>query len=148
MVINDNPASLQEIAPENRILLLPHCLRPSQQCKARYDREKGLLCTGCSESCPINRLKIAAEKRGFGGVCIAPGGSLAIRYVKAHQPEAIVAVACEKELEMGVKTVASFSDNGSNNNTPEMVMLTIPLTRDGCVDTGVDVKAVLEIINL
>jgi len=145
MSINNNPTALQEIAPENRVLLLPHCLRSSQQCQARYDRDRGLLCEGCKEDCPINQLKTAAEKRGFGGVCIAPGGSLAIRYLETQQPQGIVAVACAKELEMGILAVESSSNNG--NNPIEIVMLTIPLCRDGCVDTEVDVEAVKKVIN-
>lgn len=145
MVIND-PASLRKVAPENRILLLPHCLRLSQRCTARYDRDEGLLCESCQEDCPINQLKTAAEKRGFGGICIAPGGSLAIRYVEKHHPQGIIAIACAKELELGIQAVVSLSDNG--NNPHEMVLLTIPLCRDGCVDTEVDLEVAREAINL
>ena len=145
MTINNNPTDLREIAPENRVLLLPHCLRSSQQCKARYDRDRGLLCESCKEDCPINQLKTAAEERGFGGVCIAPGGSLAIHYVETQQPQGIVAVACEKELEIGMQAVLSLSNNGDNPR--DIVVLTIPLCRDGCVDTEVDLEAVKEIIN-
>ena len=145
MVIND-PVSLKEIAPQNRVLLLPHCLRLSQRCTARYDREEGLLCKNCTQDCPINQLKTAAKERGFGSVCIAPGGSMAVRYLETHRPRGIVAVACGRELEMGVRAVASLSDNG--NNPTEMVLYTIPLCQDGCVDTRVDLGAVLEVINL
>ncbi|OQY19582.1 MAG: hypothetical protein B6I34_09430 [Anaerolineaceae bacterium 4572_32.1] len=145
MIIN-TPASLRDVAPERRILLLPHCLRFSQQCNASYDRETGLLCEGCDQECPINQLKTAAEKQGFEGVCIAPGGSLAIQYIKKHQPQGIVAVACSKELEMGIRAVAEFSENGGNLH--DVVLVTVPLARDGCVDTEVDVNAVLEIIDL
>ena len=138
---------MREIAPQNRVLLLSHCLRPSKQCTARYDRDKGLLCESCTEDCPLNQLKTAAEKRGFGGVCIAPGGSLAIHYLEEHLPQAIVAVACHKELELGIQAVASLSNNGCNPHDT-VVLLTIPLCRDGCVDTEVDVETVKEAINL
>lgn len=145
MVIND-AESLQEIAPKDRVLLLPHCLRLSQRCRARYDRNEGLLCESCEESCPINQLKTAALERGMGGVCIAPGGSLAIRYIETHRPQGIVAVACGKELELGIREVSSLGDNGSNSNN--LVIMTIPLCRDGCVDTEVDMEAVMEAIDL
>lgn len=145
MIITD-PASLQKVVPQDRVLLLPHCLRPSQRCTAHYNRDEGLLCKSCEEHCPINKLKSAAMERGFGGVCIAPGGSLALRYVKRHQPHGIVAVACDKELLMGIQTIASLHDNGSR--THDVVILTVSLCRDGCVDTEVDQRAVLEIINL
>lgn len=146
-MLTRDPESMREIAPENRVLLLPQCLRPSKQCNAHYDRDEGLLCESCTEACPINQLKTAAEKRNFGGVCIAPGGSLAIRYVEAHQPQGIVAVACHMELELGIQAVTSLSNNG-NNPPNTVVLLTIPLRRDGCVDTGVDLETVTKTINL
>ena len=141
-----NSTSLCQIAPEKRVLLLPHCLRPSASCTARYDREQGLLCESCEENCSINQLKTAAEKRGFGGVCIAPGGSLALYYIKTHLPEGIVAVACGKELEMGIRAVISLGNNGDHQNN--VVLETVSLCQDGCIDTQVDLDAVLEIINL
>ncbi len=144
MHINDS-ASLREIEPQDRVLLLPHCLRLSKRCNARYDRAKGLVCEGCTADCPINQLKTAAEERGLGGVCIAPGGSLAVRYIEEHQPQGVVAVACDKELEMGIQAVAS-SGTGSNGNG--LVVMAIPLSRDGCVDTQVNLEAVVTAINL
>jgi hypothetical protein len=145
VILNDF-ATLRRVEPENRVLLLPHCLRPSQRCTARYDRDKGLLCKSCSEDCPINQLKTSAEARGFGDVCIAPGGSLALRYVETRQPEGIVAVACGKELKMGIEAIMSLSNNGGSLHT--MVIVTVPLFRDGCVDTGVDLEAVMKVIDL
>jgi hypothetical protein len=143
-MIIDNPPALQKVLPKNRVLLLPHCLRSSQLCQARYDRDEGLVCKGCKKDCPINQLKTAAVERGFGGVCIAPGGSLAIHFVKTHRPQGVVAVACDKELEMGKQALISLD----GAIPPELVLLTIPLSRDGCIDTEVDTTAVLRAINL
>jgi len=137
---------MKEIPPADRVLLLSHCLKISARCQARYDREVGLMCEGCEEECPINRIVKAAQERGFGGVCIAPGGKLAIRYVEKHHPKGIVAVACRSELQEGIEAVSHLSGNGTGWDEP--IIITIPLLREGCVDTEVDVEAVLEAIKL
>jgi hypothetical protein len=53
----------------------------------------------------------------------------------------VVAVACEKELAEGVEGVKALA---KVNLTPLTVI--IPLVKDGCVDTEVDVVKALEII--
>jgi hypothetical protein len=68
---------------------------------------------------------------------------LAVNYVKETHPEAIVAVACQKELEEGIHGVQQLSDG-----EPTPVIAIIPLTRDGCVDTEVDEERALELIAL
>lgn len=96
---------LSRIPPSQRILLLPHCLRPSQTCSGKYNKQ-GLQCSeDCTEDCTTGRLRRAALGLGYKGVCITPGGRLAVNYVKDTHPEAIVAVACQKELEEGLHAV-------------------------------------------
>ncbi len=134
---------LAETPPGRRILLLPHCLRRSAHCRAKYNRE-GLQCVGCRPDCPVNRLRTAASELGYGGVCVSPGGRLAVRYVKEIRPEAIVAVACPQELEEGMEAVSRLS-NG-RNSAP--VVVVVPLLKDGCVDTEVDVEAAIGKLSL
>jgi len=81
---------------------------------------------------------------GYKGVCIAPGGRLAVNYVKETHPEAIVAIACQKELEEGVHGVQQLSDSGR----PAPVIAIVPLAKDGCVDTEVDEERAMEVIGL
>ncbi len=50
---------LSQIDPSERILLLPHCLRQSNTCVAKYDQQ-GLQCAGCNPDCSVNRLRTAA----------------------------------------------------------------------------------------
>jgi uncharacterized protein len=99
---------LSQIAPAERILLLPHCLRKSNTCQAKYDSH-GLQCAGCNPECSINRLRSAAVDYGYKGVCVAPGGRLAVNFVKEYRPKAVVAIACSKELEEGVQGVSSLA---------------------------------------
>ena len=135
-------ALLGAVPPEERVLLLPHCLRRSDHCRARYTREAGLQCEGCDAECPINRILQSARARHFGAILVAPGGSMAVGFLKEHKLPAILAVACPKELAMGVDAVVSLSRNGW-----DPVLITLDLTRDGCVDTEVDVDLVVEFIN-
>jgi hypothetical protein len=64
-----------------------------------------------------------------------------VRAVAETRPEAIIAVACDKELADGVAAVHALEWNGSSP-----LIYQIPLSRDGCVDTDVDVAAALVVI--
>jgi hypothetical protein len=133
---------LAQIEPSERILLLPHCLRRSNTCKAGYNGE-GLQCVECNPECPVNRLNSAANRNGYKGVCVAPGGRLAIKYVYEKQPRAVIAVACEKELDEGVKGIENTVSEGS-----KPLIIIVPLVKDGCIDTEVDVDVAIEIISV
>lgn len=124
-----------------RVLLLPHCLRPSQDCPGKMTKQ-GLNCAGCSlADCAIYKLRAAAAVVGYGGVCVAPGGRLAIRFLAEHQPDGVIAIACDKELEEGLDAIAQMEWEGDRP-----IVLTFPLSQDGCVDTEVDVETAREII--
>lgn len=135
---------LADVPVSRRILLLPHCLRRSDRCQARYDRELGLLCQGCDKTCAINILRTAALALGYSGVCIAPGGSLAARFLKEQKPQGLVAIACDKEIDLGLEAVCELLTNGDLPTAPVSVF--IRLSRDGCVDTEVDQKVALQAI--
>jgi hypothetical protein len=141
--MNFNQSQFSHIEPSERILLLPHCLRRSENCKAKYTK-RGLECVGCTPTCPINVLRNAALRLGYKGVCVAPGGSLALNYIREMKPKAIVAVACQKELLEGIDAVKELSGNGDSD--PPVVV--VPLLRDGCIDTEVDEKKALEMLSL
>lgn len=133
---------LAGVPAAQRVLLLPHCLRQSNSCKGKYDK-LGLQCQECNPDCAINRLRAAAIERGYRGVCVAPGGRLAVTYIENTRPRAVVAVACAKELEEGVQNV-----NGLKVAAPKPVIVIVPLVKDGCVDTEVDINLALETIEL
>ncbi len=141
--MTDEEIQFADIDPSERILLMSHCLRPSQSCNAKYDK-KGLICDdNCNELCVIGRLRKIALALNYKGVCIAPGGSLAVKYVKEIVPEGIVAIACHKELEEGIEAVEQLA-----GEIKAPVVLTVPLTKDGCVDTEVDENVALRAIRI
>lgn len=135
---------LAEVSPAERVLLLSHCLRPSQTCPGKVHK-RGLVCPeGCTEDCVLGRLRQAALALGYKGVCIASGGSMAYKFVAEQKPRGIVAVACPKELAEGVEAVLDLAS--SNDEAPAIVV--VPLTKDGCVDTEVDEAQALAAISL
>lgn len=129
------------IPAAERILLLPHCLRHAETCKAKYSKT-GLDCMECDPKCAVNRLRKAALEIGYKGVCVAPGGRLAVSYVNERRPRVIMAVACQKELDEGIGNVKELA----NDYSP--LVIVIPLTKDGCVNTEVDVEEAGEIIRV
>jgi hypothetical protein len=141
------PATEQEfaeIAPGERILLLPHCLRPSQTCPGKPSKA-GLVCPeDCTEACVIRVLREEALRQGYGGVCVAAGGKMALRFVKQNGARGILAVACDEELKMGVEAVEKLEKY--RDNRPCFIV--VPLLKDGCVDTEVDVDEVVAALSL
>jgi hypothetical protein len=126
------------------MLLLPHCLRPAKDCPGKMTRQ-GVICDGCTRTdCKVQPIRQAALKAGYKSICIAPGGRLAVRCVADVRPAGIIAVACDKELEEGVAAVQSLDWTDRQGAVPPI--LQIPLTRDGCVDTDVDIGLAVQMI--
>jgi hypothetical protein len=142
--MNEIKQKLSSVEPNQRVLLLSHCLRPSQTCPGKFDK-KGLVCPDdCSEDCVLGRLRKYALAMGYSGVCIAAGGAMALRFVREHSPDGIVAVACDKELAEGVDGVTELFED--SEEVPAIVV--VPLLKDGCVDTEVDEGQVIGAISL
>jgi len=124
-----------------RVLLLPYCLRPSQDCPGKMTKQ-GLDCAGCTiVECAIYQLRTSAAEAGYGGTCVAPGGRLAMRFLTEHQPAGAVAIACHKELEEGQEAIDQME---WANGRPAVAA--VPLLQDGCVDTEVDVEMARAVI--
>ncbi len=141
---NELEKQLSDVEPAERVLLLSHCMRPSQTCPGKFSKE-GLQCPAdCKISCVLLIARRAAAELGYKGVCIAAGGAQALRFVKERKPHGIIAVACDKELEEGVQSVAKLADQLEE---PPAIMV-VPLLKDGCVDTEVDEAAMLRAIRL
>lgn len=137
---------IENIDFKDRILLISHCLRNSKSCKAQMSKT-GLQCRDdCPNPCSIGQLRKLAERKGYKGVCIAPGGSMAIKYVEEKQPRAIIAIACKKELNEGMEAIRELNNKSKFNGKDMPVIKTIPLTKDGCVDTEIDVISAAKII--
>jgi len=132
-----------QVPPGERILLLPHCLRRSAACAAKSSAQ-GLQCLSCTPACPINQLRRKALDLGYREVCVASGGQMALKRVAESKPLAVVAVACAKELAEGIEGIKTLMSGDS----PLPAIAIIPLAKDGCVDTEVDIEQALRMVAL
>ena len=120
---------------ERRIFLLPQCLRSLTHCRGEFD-ELGLLCAGCG-ACPIGQLEEEAEELGY-IVLVAEGTTIACRLLEMGLVDAVMGVSCLSVLERAFAPMSEDAIPG----------IAIPLLRDGCQSTAVDVAQVREALAL
>jgi geranylgeranyl pyrophosphate synthase len=118
---------------EKRLLLLPKCLRNAEECPAKFD-EIGLLCEHCGR-CVIDDLQSQAERLGY-AVLIAEGSPVVMSLIEAGRIEGVVGASCLSVLEK----VFPYMEAGA------VPGIAIPLLRDGCANTSVDLDWVWEAI--
>jgi geranylgeranyl pyrophosphate synthase len=138
MVLASNAAWTEALAGvpfDRRLLLLPQCLRDQARCAADVD-EFGLICHHCGH-CPIHELQEAAERLGY-VVLVAEGTVAVTSLLDSGKIEAVVGVGCLASLER----VFPYMDAGA------IPGLAIPLLRDGCANTSVDLDWVWDAIQL
>ena len=123
-----NEKSFNQIDNNDKILVLPHCLR-NPKCEAKLD-STGLHCTDCNR-CVIGVLKNKAEDKGY-GVFIIPGSTFLKKIAQKNKFKAVLGVACYQDLNLAMMHLSKFHCQG------------VPLLKDGCVCTKVDIRAVLD----
>jgi hypothetical protein len=123
-----NEKLYKKIKPQEKIVVLPHCLRDAD-CEAKLE-SSGLVCKDCNR-CVIGVIKTKAEEKGF-KVFIIPGSTFLKKILEKNNFKAVLGVACYQDLNLAMMKLSKFSCQG------------VPLLKDGCINTKVDVKAVLE----
>jgi hypothetical protein len=119
--------SFASIPYKERILLLPQCLRATD-CPAELGKY-GYECQECGK-CVVKTIKHIAEKLGYKGTFILPGGRLAQKILTELEPKACLGVACSKELVLGSFLCEKMGVIGQG----------VALLRDGCINTLVDLR--------
>ncbi|RMG01969.1 MAG: DUF116 domain-containing protein [Nitrospirae bacterium] len=114
------------------LLLLPHCLQ-IDKCDIRITHNIHN-CKKCGR-CEIKDLIEIADENNL-DLFVATGGTLARRIVKDLRPEAIVAVACERDLSSGIVDTYPLPVLGIPNERPY----------GPCLNTQVDLERVKEAI--
>lgn len=123
-----NEKLFSKIKPKDKILVLPHCLRHAK-CQANLETS-GIICKNCNK-CVIGVLKNKGEEMGY-KVYIIPGSQFLKKIVEQNKFKAILGVACYQDLNLCMMNLSNYPVQG------------VPLLRDGCVNTKVDSRAVLE----
>jgi len=103
------------VTPEKLLLLAPHCLQ-NAQCPHKITFDIGN-CRRCG-NCDISELLRLCEGYGI-NLAVATGGTLARQFVHRYRPEAIVAIACERDLSSGIQDTAPLPVLGVLNERPE-----------------------------
>ncbi len=119
---------------EDKVFIGPQCMR-HPECKARCDPRVGYICLGCGK-CDYARLKKASEQYGY-KMFIVPGDSFVRKIIKLHKPKAALAIACFEELN---ESMCSFAHVLPGHG--------VPLLRDGCFNTAVNVEDVIDKMRL
>ncbi|MDP1553624.1 MAG: DUF116 domain-containing protein [Methanobacteriaceae archaeon] len=127
-----NEKKFKSISDDEKLLILPHCLR-NPKCEATLE-PSGMVCTGCNK-CVIGVLKEKAEIKGY-KVFIIPGSTFLKKIIEQNNFKAVLGVACYQDLNLSMMKLSKFAPQG------------VPLSRDGCVKTKVDPKAVLDKMGL
>ncbi len=115
------------------LLLLPHCIQVND-CQIRLTHNI-FNCKRCGR-CEVKDLIGISEQYGL-NLFVATGGTLARKIVMEARPDAIVAVACERDLSSGVVDTFPMPVLGIPNERPH----------GPCFNTRVDldqVKAAIE----
>ena len=123
------------IPKEQRLLLLPICLRNHEHCKAASD-ELGLICEQCG-SCVIPEITEKAENFGL-NVLVAESSSSVGEWVERGELQGIIGVSCLNSLEKAFASMLRHAIPG----------IAIPLIADGCKDTDFDLSALDEALNI
>ena len=108
---------------EKRILFLPHCLKSTKQCKAKYGDE-GLKCKRCGK-CDISSLIALSEEFGYNNAFVTPGGSMVKKLIIKHKPKAVLGVCCYHEANLAFDEL-----RGTDVHAQAVLLL-----HDGCRDT-------------
>ncbi|MDD2420846.1 MAG: DUF116 domain-containing protein [Heliobacteriaceae bacterium] len=104
-----------KVAPGKVLVLVPHCLqRTACRHKITLDINN---CTNCGR-CPVTGLRKLADRYRV-KMAVVSGGTLARKVVKESNAQAVVAVACERDLTSGIQDMAGVPVLGILNDRPE-----------------------------
>ncbi len=118
----------KKLRPERLLILMPHCIQ-FDNCKIKVTRNVRN-CVGCGR-CEIGELVSLMDEFGI-NLFISTGGTVARRKVYEDRPDAVIAVACERDLTSGLQ-----------DSYPLPVLAIINKRPMGyCMETGVDLKDV------
>lgn len=102
------------LTPRRLLLLLPQCLQRSD-CKIRIAGDI-LNCQQCG-NCQIKEIINICKHYGL-RACVATGGTLARKIIVEQKPQAVIAVACERELVDGIQDCYPLPVFGILNQRP------------------------------
>ncbi|MBF0568552.1 MAG: DUF116 domain-containing protein [Nitrospirae bacterium] len=131
--LNNKLVLKQGIKTRKILLMLPHCLQ-IDKCDIRITNNI-YNCKRCGR-CGVKDLIAVSEEKKV-ELYMATGGSVARKIVTDVRPQAIVAVACERDLSSGIVDSYPLPVIGIHNERPY----------GPCFNTNVSIEKVIEAIN-
>ncbi|MDR3564851.1 MAG: DUF116 domain-containing protein [Negativicutes bacterium] len=126
-----------QVKPERLLILTPHCIQ-NESCPHKITRDASN-CRECGK-CRVGDLVALSREYGV-HLAVVTGGTLARKVVKTLRPQAILAIACERDLTTGIQDVFPLPAVGILNERPE----------GPCCNTSVDIarveKAIKDFLN-
>jgi len=96
------------------LILVPHCLQDSD-CPYKITADVNN-CKKCGKCCIKDLIELADKYRAV--LKVATGGTLARKYILDCRPQAVVAVACERDLSSGIQDAGVLPVLGVLNSRP------------------------------
>jgi uncharacterized protein len=103
------------VKPGKLLVLMPHCIQ-HESCPHKITRDTAN-CKMCGK-CPVGDLVSLAHLYGI-NIAVVTGGTLARNVIKTIRPEAVLAIACERDLTSGIQDVFPLPAVGILNQRPE-----------------------------
>lgn len=117
-----------------RMMVIPACLRHTE-CKAPLTSE-GVKCLMCGK-CVIKDIVTEADRLGYMHF-VTPGSTLIKRMIKKYRPRAVLGSGCSMEVKEGTAMISGIG----------LPVLTVTLSKDGCVQTSIDKDKLFEVMRL
>lgn len=127
-------ADFARIPFSERMVFVPHCMRNVESCAAK-EMGSYYVCLECGR-CKIAPISKKCKELGYKAMFVLKGGRAVEKLMKEHRPKAIVGVACFYEGEQGMEQ----AEKG------KAVVQFVPLTKDGCADTDVNLDNVFKVL--
>ncbi len=102
------------VKPERLLILTPHCIQ-KDTCPHKITRNVNN-CKRCGQ-CQVDALLRLTEKYGV-HLAIVTGGTLARNVLKSLRPQAVLAIACERDLTSGIQDTFPLPVVGVLNQRP------------------------------
>ena len=115
-----------------RAVLVPHCLRNIEKCKAK-EMGSHYICVECG-GCKIGQISKKSKELGYKAIYVLKGGKAVKKLTEEINPKAVLGVACHFEGVMGMEESEKHG----------LIVQFVPLTKDGCVDTDVNLEEVFK----
>ncbi len=110
------------------MILLPHCLQDSD-CPHKITMDINN-CKHCGKCCICELIDLGEKYHA--AIKVATGGTLARKFIEECKPQGVIAVACERDLSMGIQDSGLLPVMGVLNCRPN----------GPCINTNVDISKV------